>query len=448
MGVVLSFAALLFVFPTEVAIAGPLRSNGSPARLLGFLGLGLVVLGLLRARRRTEPTRVDPVVVLLVLYLAQSLFSYGVAAGRTLTAAQAASSLRSFLVVVAGCGIALAIAQTVRSVRQAQLVAGVLLGGCVLNAVVGILQSVGVSVSWASIVTLPGMALTSPPATLGTRLDQVRAVGTTSHAIEFAICLAVMIPLGIHLSRYATTPLARQLSLAATGVVLVATPFALSRAGIICIAVGVGVYLPFAGARQRVAVLLGAVVAAALAVVLAPTVVASFQQLFADVSVSGSEDASISGRLDDYPIVEQVFTSSPWLGGTTGVTGLILDNQWLSFVVSGGIVAAVSWAALLAVPVLANVHAAGAAPRSDARRSFAGALAAGITASAVGAFTLDTLSFQQATMLLFVFVGLTSSVVRDAREDSRAIRLQTLLESARTPADDRGRDTAGGAVRQ
>lgn len=194
MGVVLAFAAVLFVFPTEVAIAGPLRSNGSPVRLLGFLGLALVALGLLTARRRRALVTPDPIVVLVLLYLAQSLFSYGVTAGRSLSAAQAASSLRAFLVVLAGCGVALAITQAVRTIDQAHLVVGTLLGGAALNAVVGILQSVGIPVYWASIVTLPGMALTAPPATLGTRLEMVRAVGTTSHAIEFAISLAVTIP--------------------------------------------------------------------------------------------------------------------------------------------------------------------------------------------------------------------------------------------------------------
>ena len=100
------FCALLFVFPSEVVLAGPLKSNGSPGRLLGFAALLMVALGLVRGHRRAQAgSRVDPVIVIALLFLAQALFSYGVESGRTLSATAAATSLRYVLVLTAGVGI-------------------------------------------------------------------------------------------------------------------------------------------------------------------------------------------------------------------------------------------------------------------------------------------------------------------------------------------------------
>jgi hypothetical protein len=411
---VLVFAAVLFIFPTEVVLAGPLKSNGAPVRLLGYGALFLVALGLLRHHPSRAAARANPIVVVLVLYGAQALFIYGLAAGRTLSAREAASSLRAFLIVAAACGISLYITQSVRTLAQTRPVAGVLLAGSVLNAVVGLLQASSVHIQWAKTVLLPGMAFTSPPGNVSERDGLLRALGTTSHPIEFAVCLAVSLPLGIHLSRFSATPNGRLAARLATAVVLCAVPFALSRSGLICILIAVVVYPPFATVGQRTLIALGAVLAPALAVAAAPDIVSVLQRLFGDLSLTASQDNSITGRLDDYPIVAQVFASSPWLGGTTGVSNLILDNQWLSFVVSGGLLAVAAYLALFAVPVWFCVRASKMRPRSRERSSLAGAVTAGLCATAFSSVTLDTLFFQQSWMLLFVLVGLASAVRADA----------------------------------
>ena len=68
-------------------------------------------------------------VVLLLLFLAQALFSYGVEAGRTLSATAAATSLRYALVLTAGVGIALLIAVAVTDLAGARRLLGWLLAG-------------------------------------------------------------------------------------------------------------------------------------------------------------------------------------------------------------------------------------------------------------------------------------------------------------------------------
>jgi hypothetical protein len=247
------------------------------------------------------------------------------------------------------------------------------------------------------------------------REGMVRVLGTTSHPIEFAVCLAVSIPLGLHMSRFARTRGGRTAARVATGLILLALPFALSRSGVLCILIAVLVYLPFAPGTQRATMLVGAITAPALAVVLAPQIVDAFGALFSAISLSGSSDNSITGRTNDYPIVDAVFQASPLLGGgSTQVAGLVLDNQWLSFLVSGGLVAALGYLALFAVPIWFNIRSARSRPRSAARRSLAGALAGGLAASAFSSLTLDTLFFQQSMMLIFVLVGLSSAVYQEA----------------------------------
>jgi hypothetical protein len=410
----MTFCAVLFVFPSEVVLAGPLKSNGSPGRLLGFAALTLVALGLVRGHRRAQTgSRVDPVIVLVLLFLAQAVFSYGVESGRTLGATAAATSLRYVLVLTAGVGIALLVAVAVPDLAAARRLLGWLVAGSVLNAGVGLVQATGVDLSWADVVRVPGMAFTSNPGVLRERLEFVRVLGTTSHPIEFAVCLAVTLPLAIHLSRFASTVGRRLASGAAAGAIALATPFALSRSGLLCIVVGLLLYVPFATRAQRWAVLAGAVLAPAVAVVAVPRVVDAFVELFSGVATdAAAADDSISGRLADYAGVAEVFDRSPWVGGVLTTGDGVLDNQWLGFLVRGGLVSVTGFALLLLVPLVLNVSAARAAPHDPERSSLAGALVAGLVASGVAAYTFDALAFQQSALLIFVLVGLTSVVVR------------------------------------
>jgi O-antigen ligase len=223
----------------------------------------------------------------------------------------------------------------------------------------------------------------------------------------------VTLPLAIHLSRFASTRGRRLASAVAAGVIALATPFALSRSGLLCIVVGLALYVPFATREQRWSVLTGAVLAPAVAVIAVPRVVDAFVGLFSGVSTdAAAADDSISGRLADYAGVAEVFDRSPWVGGVLTTGDGVLDNQWLGFLVRGGLVSVAGFALLLLVPMVLNTVAARTAPHDPERASLAGALVAGLAASGVAAYTFDALAFQQSALLIFVLVGLTSVVVR------------------------------------
>lgn len=410
----LAFAAVLFVFPSEVALVGPLRSNGAPARLVGMVALVLLLLDLLRARRSREAVA-PPVVVLVLLYLAHAVFFYG---WSTMSGdVNPAGLLRELLFSISACGICLYAAVRVQSVGGVQQVAAVLVAGCALSAVVAMTQAVGSPVKWADLVTLPGFDQVSSTSGGGSRFGLRRVVGTASHPIEYGVVLGCCLPLAVHLVLHAGSRRARQAAAVAAALMALALPFALSRGGLVCIAISVLVFLAVQPWAVRLSTAVAGLVAACGAYVLAPNLGSALVRLF----VNDSTDPSITGRTDDFPLVDAAFNASPWLGGAPTPPGWILDNQWLSVLVHRGLVGVAFLAALIVLPVCALLATAWRARRADPQRqSLAAALAGALCAIAVSGGVFDLMSFGQAAMLLFLLVGLSAAVVLPPRSDAAA----------------------------
>lgn len=408
------FSALLFVFPSEVALVGPLRSNGSPARLIGMVAMVLLALDLLRARRERAAVA-PPIVVLLLLYLVQAVFFYGWV---TLDGTHdPAGLLRQLLFSVSACGIGLYAAVRARTITTVHQVIGVLVAGCSLSAVVALTQAVGSPVKWADLVTLPGFDQVSGTGGGGSRLGFLRVVGTASHPIEFGVVLGCCLPLALHLVLHAVTRRARRAAAAGAGLMALALPFALSRGGLVCIATAVVIFLLAQPWRVRLATALMGAVATSSAYVLAPSLSSALVALFSN----DATDPSITGRTSDYPIVDAAFNAAPWLGGSPLPPSLILDNQWLSVLAERGLLGVVAFAALFAVPVAGLAASAWRSRTADpVRASLATALAGALCALGVSGGVFDLMSFGQAAMLLFLLVGLSAAVVLPPRNDAGA----------------------------
>lgn len=424
--VLLLFAALLFVFPSEVALAGPLRSNGSPARLVGMVALLLLALDLLRARRDRRAVA-PPIVVLLLLYLAVAVFFYGWV---TLDGTRdPAGLLRQLLFSVSACGIGLYAAVRARTITTVHQVIGVLVAGCALSALVALTQAVGSPVKWADLVTLPGFDQVSSTSGGGSRLGFRRVVGTASHPIEFGVVLGCCLPLALHLVLHAATRRARQAAALGAGLMALALPFALSRGGLVCIATASLIFLLVQPWRVRLATALLGGVALGGAYVLAPNLSSALVRLFADEGT----DPSIAGRTSDFPIVDAAFNAAPWLGGSPLPEGLILDNQWLVLLAQRGLLGVVAFAALLAVPVAGLAASAWRSRTTDpVRASLATALAGALCALAISGGVFDLMSFGQAAMLLFLLVGLCAAVVLPPRAEAVGAPGQDPARSATT----------------
>ncbi len=400
-----AFAALLFVFPSSVVLAGPLNSNGHPLRLLGLVALVVLALDLLR-RRRGGPPPVVATVVLLLLYTAQALFFYG---WRTLDLdADPAGELRALLFALSACGMALYTALRVTTLRTVTGIVAVLVAGCSLNAVIGVLQAVGAPLVWARLIALPGFQLVGSARGTGERAGLVRVVGTAGHPIEYAVVLGCCLPLAMHLALHARTSGGRQLAAGAAVLMGLAIPFALSRGGLICIAVSVVVFLLVQSWGTRLTAVLAAAAAGCVAYVLVPSTYTAVVGLFTGVE----DDASIQGRTDDLPLVDAAFTAAPWLGGSPMPPGTILDNQWFDILVSRGLVGVTALALLFLVPAAGLLGAAWRLRGTDPeRQSMAAALAGCVLATGVSGAVFDLMSFGTAAMLLFLVIGLSAAVV-------------------------------------
>src|SRR3954468_22862026 len=87
--------------------AGPLKSNGSPAKLIAVLFFGLALLGFLFVRRTGLTRTVRPGVLIILFYFLLQLTVYGVGLTNVDSALVAGSRTRALINLVANVGVAL-----------------------------------------------------------------------------------------------------------------------------------------------------------------------------------------------------------------------------------------------------------------------------------------------------------------------------------------------------
>ena len=435
----LGFLCLLIpMLPSYLVPAGPLKSHGSPARLIAFAFFGLAVLAFLLIRRTSNTRTVRPGVVILVAYFLTVLAVYAVGLSHLDNAVIEASKTRAIIFVIASVGIGLCAATRVETLRQRSIVLGCLAIGLTFNCVVGVLQNAThIDLHWlfeppgfVSNETDQGHGLT---ALIVERFGAKRAFGTSGHAIEFSVLAAVAVPLTIHLARFAASRQIRLLAALAAGVALLAVPAGVSRSGVFALAAALLVYM-WAFRLRQLAV---AVVVGAAAIGLQFAVAPGNAQALVKSITNSSEDASITERVADYTKVSQTFHDHPLFGLGLGASlpsqyGF-LDNEWLQALVQGGTVG------FLAMVVLAGGGIFGisaalrrATTRPERDQAYAmGAMMVGVLSSS---FSFDLFSYQQATFVFFVLFGLlwsdfTVSVPRD--ELASAVMRPKVFDHAR-----------------
>lgn len=399
-----AFCLIVPLLPASAVLPGPLRGQGSPARLLGFAML-CVVLWLFAKRRRAGPVQFpNPGAIAMVCFLVLQLVTYFMGAFAVGIAEVEANKDRVAIATVAYAFVALYIITTVNYPRQQRYLIGALLIGLTWAMFVGILQSFA-GADIRNLFVPPGFVNSFPETAIFSRGAAVRVVGTSLHPIEFVVLAVALIPLALHMARFARTKVRRRWASLSVVAACLALPLAVSRTGLLAALVAFVVY----SVGQSVRFLLNVVIVGGVAVVayrfLYPGPIAS---LISSVLNFGQDD-SISGRTDDYEWIAEVFAERPWvgigLGGNPYPWYPILDNQWLEAVVQGGVVGVVA----LAVLVIAGFAGLAAALRySDGPRSrdLAYALGASFAAVAVSMVTFDLMAFQQASAVLFILYGL------------------------------------------
>jgi hypothetical protein len=402
----LGFLCLLIpILPAFVVPAGPLKSNGSPAKVIAVLLFGLATLGFILVRRTASTRTLRPGVVIILLYFLLQLAVYGVGLTHTGSALVEANKTRAVIILVANVGVALYILSRIRTTRQRNIVLGCLAIGLTFACLVGLLQAL-TNIDLRFLFQPPGFVknVDTLNLQLEQRLNATRVTGTSQHPIEFSVLATATVTLTIYFARNAAKREARLAAVLACGLALVSMPAAGSRTGIVALLVALLVYM----FNFKVHHIVRALVAGSAMVVSYVALFPNFAQALWGSITGAREDPSIQGRLADYAQVSQTFRDNPvfgiGLGGAPPDEYGLLDNEWLRAIVQGGTLG------LTAMIVLAGggiFGIAAALRRATTRpqREQAYVLGSIFVAILSSSFTFDLFFYQQATLILFIVFG-------------------------------------------
>jgi O-antigen ligase len=401
----LGFLCLLIpMLPTYVVPAGPLKSNGSPAKIIAVMCFGLAFLGFVLIRRKVPKKTLLPGVVVLLVFFLLELAVYGVGLTHLGSSDVQATKLRAVIILIAYTGVALYVMTRVKTMRQRTFALGCLAIGLSYACIVGLLQN-STNIDLRNLLQPPGFVVNWEYLQIDERLGNKRVVGTSNHAIEFSVLTAVAVPLNIHFARYAATRQARWLAVLGCFLALAAMPAAVSRSGVVALSAALFVYVWSCTARQ----ILTAVIPVAVAI---GAYVAVFPQtayaLWHSV-VDATDDGSVWARVRAYAVVSKTFSEHPFwglgLGGNVPTEYGYLDNEWLQQIVQGGLVGVAAMMVISAGAIFgisAGLRCA-KSPRERDQVYMMGAMLVGILSSSV---TFDLFTYQQASLMFFILFGM------------------------------------------
>src|SRR3981189_2998757 len=136
----LAFLCLLIPALPSYLVLGPLKSNGSPARVIAMIFFILAILGFIVIRRTAATRTMRPGIALILLYFLLQLAIFGVGLTHLGSSIVEASKTRWLIIMVAYTGAALYAMTRVETERQFTIVLGCLAIGLTFMCVVGLLQ--------------------------------------------------------------------------------------------------------------------------------------------------------------------------------------------------------------------------------------------------------------------------------------------------------------------
>lgn len=408
---------LLFLVPQSYVLVGPLRSVGNPALLGGLFTLVLWSSGRLLGLMTPYPDH--PARWLVMLYLLAALATWAAGMMRPLAASESAGAARALFPLAAGVGLAMFACDGL--VRRAQvetlLQRLVYIGG--VAALIGIVEFLIPGFNYRTVAHLPGLTTNTDDLVSDSRSGFDRVMAAAAHPIEYSVALAAIVPLALHFGLYGRTAGTRRLSRGCLLALMVVTPMTVSRSGVVCVAVGVAVYLAHLSARARLNAAVLGIIGLGFMRAAIPGLLGTLRSLF----LVGEKDPSIANRTADYAKIPALMDGHAWFGRGLGTFRpdqyFFLDNQYLGSMLEGGIVGV---GALVALFVIGMGLARGARHRSTAPdvRGLGQAVAASIAVLAVGAATFDELSFRQTALLLFLLVGCAGALWAAVRREAEA----------------------------
>ncbi|WP_328414041.1 O-antigen ligase family protein [Micromonospora sp. NBC_00389] len=414
---------LLYCLPATL-IVPEMTFAGRPALLVAF------ALACWWSLTRLHPRLVmpgpQPMRWAAFAYLISFLLSYLAGKMRGLPQLEANGQDFAMIVMVEFLGVVLIAADGVPNWQRLAGVLKIFIWSAGFAAVVGLLQS-ATAFDITRYMTLPGLRFHGEAADFAARGDGglFRVASTTAHYIEFSTVMAVAVPFAIHFARFAPSRSARIASGLIALLMVAVIPMTVSRTGVLALTATIAVvFIAAWNWRTRYHVLVFGAVTVGVLMVVRPGLLGTMKSLF----VSAPDDPSILGRTQDYEYVAYWFTQRPWLGRGPGTLipdlYLILDNQWLGTLVTGGIVGVVAFAGLHITGITLASIAMRRSTRSEERDLCAALIAAQVTSILVAA-TFDSLAFTTFSFTLALTCGLSGAAWR-LTHPHRTIRTSTV----------------------
>jgi len=347
------------------------------------------------------------------------LISYVAAGFRPLDHVEARALDRGLLTLLSVLGVALLAAEVLpdrAAVRRA--VAAIVSAGA-LVAAVGIVEF-GLGIDLAAKVRLPGFTYTAVVFD-SARAGFTRIVSTTSHPIELAVVLVMVLPLALWLF-FASSGHARLWWSACLVLVAVAIPMTVSRTGVVGVVVALAVLLPTWTWRRRIQLL----VIGSVGLVAFRSVVPGLIGTLRGFLLEPGGDTSVLSRKIGQERALAAILDRPLFGRGFGTFlperyGYI-DNQVLLGAVEVGLVGQLAYAAVFAITVVFALQvrrrSRGVVQADD--RSLAVSLMASVAVAFATWVTYDALSFATGRGLTFIVIGLLAALWRIVTVEARA----------------------------
>jgi O-antigen ligase len=413
---------MLYLIPAREVVPG-LTGNGRPATLVAMALFGWWLLA--RLSPRTLWVGPQPMRWAMWFWLLSLLCSYWMGLHRGLLPLEANGQDLAVISTLQMIGVVVATADGISNWSRLRTVLKAMVWCAAFMAVIGIGQWL-TKQDVSRYLVLPGLQLHGDLIGLEQRgTGFYRVNGTAYHYIEFSACLATVLPFGIHFAKWAPQRKMRRWYLILSMIIAVGIPIALSRTGIVALAIVLVVMVPAWGKRMSANILaLGSVLVAGF-IVARPGELGTLTSLF----FVSPDDPSIGHRIAQWNAVGQFFSERPWFGRGPGTlipqvyNGLILDDEWLYSLVTLGLVGV---AALALIHVIALVLAFVSLLRSRTAedRQLCAALMAAVLVSVVVAGTFDSLGFTSFAFTIAILWGMCGTVWRFTHP-ARSVRTST-----------------------
>jgi polysaccharide biosynthesis protein PslJ len=424
---------LLLVMPARFRIE-PLGVAGTPASLVGLSCLGIWGLGLVAGRPRVA--RHHALRWALTAVVLTTMVSYVAAGFRAYDVIEARAADRGLLTLVSVLGLALFAGEVLPDRASLRRAVAVIVSAGTVVAGAGVFEF-ALGVDLAAKLPLPGFTF-SPVVFDAARAGFTRVVSTTSHPIELAVVLVMVLPLALWLF-FASTGYARVWWAGCLVLIAVAIPMTVSRTGVVGVIVAMAVLFPTWSWHRRIRLLLVGTLGLFVFSAVVPGLIGTLRGFL----LEPGGDTSLLSREAGRERALAFIAERPWFGRGFGTFlperyGYI-DNQVLLGAVELGIVGQLAYGALflLTAGLALQVWRGARGAARDDDRSLAASLFAGVAVAGSTWLTYDALSFPTGRGLTFVLIGLVAALWRiSVRESGRAAERAAEAEPRRAAPRD------------